>query len=35
LSVWMLTLDNGVWKIYSWTTSMTKFNVDQCGFPKS
>ncbi|MDA0297562.1 MAG: hypothetical protein O3A54_02610 [Actinobacteria bacterium] len=34
LSVWMLTLDNGVWKIYSWTTSMTKFNVDQCGFPK-
>ena len=35
LSVWMLTLDNGVWKINSWTTSMTKFNVDQCGFPKS
>ena len=35
LSAWMLTLDNGVWKIYSWTTSMTKFNVDQCGFPKS
>ena len=34
LSEWMLTLDNGVWKIYSWTTSMTKFNVDQCGFPK-
>ena len=34
LSAWMLTLDNGVWKIYSWTTSMTKFNVDQCGFPK-
>lgn len=34
LSVWMLTLDNGVWKISSWTTSMTKFNVDQCGFPK-
>jgi hypothetical protein len=35
LSSWMLTLDNGVWKIHSWTTSMTKFNVDQCGFPKS
>ena len=35
LSAWMLTLDNGVWKMYSWTTSMTKFNVDQCGFPKS
>ena len=35
LSEWMLTLDNGVWKIYSWTTSMIKFNVDQCGFPKS
>ena len=35
LSAWMLTLDNGVWKIYSWTTSMTKFNVDQCGFAKS
>ena len=35
LSAWMLTLDNGVWKIYSWTTSMTKFDVDQCGFPKS
>ena len=35
LSAWMLTLDNGVWKIYSWTTSMIKFNVDQCGFPKS
>ena len=35
LSAWMLTLDNGVWKIYSWTTSMTKFNVDQCGFSKS
>ena len=35
LSAWMLTLDNGVWKINSWTTSMTKFNVDQCGFPKS
>ena len=35
LSAWMLTLDNGVWKISSWTTSMTKFNVDQCGFPKS
>lgn len=35
LSEWMLTLDNGVWKIYSWITSMTKFNVDQCGFPKS
>ena len=35
LSAWMLTLDNGVWKIHSWTTSMTKFNVDQCGFPKS
>ena len=35
LSAWMLTLDNGVWKIYSWTTSMTKFNIDQCGFPKS
>jgi len=35
LSEWMLTLDNGVWKIYSWTTSMTKFNVDQCGFAKS
>jgi hypothetical protein len=34
LSEWMLTLDNGVWKIYSWTTSMTKFNVDQCGFVK-
>ena len=34
LSAWMLTLDNGVWKISSWTTSMTKFNVDQCGFPK-
>jgi hypothetical protein len=34
LSAWMLTLDNGVWKIHSWTTSMTKFNVDQCGFPK-
>ena len=34
LSAWMLTLDNGVWKIYSWTTSMTKFNFDQCGFPK-
>ena len=34
LSAWMLTLDNGVWKIYSWITSMTKFNVDQCGFPK-
>ncbi len=34
LSEWMLTLDNGVWKISSWTTSMTKFNVDQCGFPK-
>ena len=34
LSAWMLTLDNGVWKIYSWTTSMTKFNVDQCGFAK-
>jgi hypothetical protein len=34
LSSWMLTLDNGVWKIHSWTTSMTKFNVDQCGFPK-
>ena len=34
LSAWMLTLDNGVWKIYSWTTSMTKFDVDQCGFPK-
>ena len=35
LSAWMLTLDNGVWKIYSWTTSMTKFNVDQCGFSES
>ena len=35
LSSWMLTLDNGVWKIHSWTTSMTKFNVDQCGFPKT
>jgi hypothetical protein len=35
LSAWMLTLDNGVWKIHSWTTSMTKFNVDQCGFPKT
>ena len=34
LSAWMLTLENGVWKIHSWTTSMTKFNVDQCGFPK-
>ena len=34
LSEWMLTLDNGVWKISSWTTSMTKFNVDQCGFVK-
>ena len=34
LSEWMLTLDNGVWKIYSWTTSMTKFNVDQCGIVK-
>jgi hypothetical protein len=34
LSTWMLTLDNGVWKASSWTTSMTKFNVDQCGFPK-
>ena len=34
LSEWMLTLDNGVWKIFSWTTSMTKFNVDQCGFVK-
>ena len=34
LSAWMLTLDNGVWKIHSWTTSMTKFNVDQCGFAK-
>jgi hypothetical protein len=34
LSEWMLTLDNGVWKIFSWTSSMTKFNVDQCGFPK-
>ena len=34
LSEWMLTLDNGVWKIFSWTTSMTKFNVDQCGFAK-
>ena len=35
LSAWMLTLDNGVWKIYSWTTSMTQFNFDQCGFAKS
>jgi hypothetical protein len=34
LSAWMLTLDNGVWKIHSRTTSMTKFNVDQCRFPK-
>lgn len=34
LSAWMLTLDNGVWKINSRTTSMTKFNVDQCRFPK-
>ena len=34
LSVWMMTMDHGYWKIHSWTTRMTKFNVDQCGFPK-
>lgn len=34
LSSWMMTMDHGVWKIYSWRTSMTKFNVDQCGFAK-
>jgi hypothetical protein len=34
LSAWMLTMDHGVWKIHSWTSSMTKFNFDQCGFTK-
>jgi hypothetical protein len=34
LSTWMMTIDHGVWKITSWTSSMTKFNVDQCGFTK-
>jgi hypothetical protein len=34
LSTWMMTIDHGVWKISSWTSSMTKFNVDQCGFTK-
>ena len=32
LSAWMMALDQGVWKIHSWTSRMTKFNVDQCGF---
>ena len=34
LSAWMMALDQGVWKIHSWTSRMTKFNVDQCGFAK-
>jgi hypothetical protein len=34
LSAWMMTMDHGHWKTSSWTTRMTKFNVDQCGFPK-
>ena len=33
-SSWMMTMDHGHWKTHSWTTRMTKFNVDQCGFPK-
>ena len=32
LSAWKMTMNHGVWKIYSWTTRMTKFDVDQCGF---
>jgi hypothetical protein len=35
LSTWTMTMYHGVWKIYSWTTRMTKFNVDQCGFANS
>jgi hypothetical protein len=34
LSVWTMTMDRGYWKTFSWTTRMTKFNVDQCGFTK-
>ena len=34
LSVWTMTMDRGYWKTVLRTTRMTKFNVDQCGFPK-
>jgi len=34
LSQWKLKLDKGKWKWFSWTSSKTKFNVDQCGFIK-
>jgi len=34
LSTWVLKMDNGAWKFFSWSASMIKFNVDQCGFNK-
>jgi len=34
LSVWTMTMDLGHWKTFLRTTRMTKFNFDQCGFPK-
>jgi hypothetical protein len=34
LSTWVLKMDDGVWKFFSWSASMIKFNVDQCGFSK-
>ncbi|TRZ71413.1 MAG: hypothetical protein D4R95_06935 [Actinobacteria bacterium] len=34
LSTWVLKMDDGVWKFFSWSASMIKFNVDQCGFNK-
>lgn len=34
LSTWVLKMDDGTWKFFSWSASMIKFNVDQCGFNK-
>lgn len=34
LSTWVLKKDDGAWKFFSWSASMIKFNVDQCGFSK-
>ncbi len=34
LSTWVLKMDDGAWKFFSWSASMIKFNVDQCGFNK-
>jgi len=34
LSTWVLKMDNGTWKFFSWSASMIKFDVDQCGFDK-